>query len=65
VSRIIINNDTDLTDLRALFLIAKVVEMGKISNDEKQYCYVTRFDGEIYVATDLLKNGHSFRIWKE
>ena len=64
-NRIIINNKTDLTDFECLSLIKEVVELGRISNNNKQYCYYSVFDvngKEFKVATDLRKNSDSFTI---
>jgi hypothetical protein len=64
MSRIIINSK-GIDDETALIYVTQVVNQGKISNNEKQYCYVTRFNNGVYVSSDLTKNNtHSFKIWK-
>lgn len=65
MSRIIIQNDSSLPDIRALDYVKAVMEMGRISNDGKQYCYLTTFgaNGEIVVATDLNKKSDRFVVY--
>lgn len=67
MGKIIIHNRTDLKDQEVLPLISKVIQMGRISNDGKQYCYLTTFkiDGEEYhVVTDLRKRSDVFTFYK-
>lgn len=64
MGRIIINSES-IDDEAALIYVTQVVNQGKISNNEKQYCYVTRFNNGVYVSADLTKNNtHSFKVWK-
>lgn len=66
MSRIIINNRTSLTDIDAMNMVSDVISVGRISNDEKQYCYLTVFrksDVEYHVVTDLRKKSDSFTIY--
>ena len=65
MSKIIIQNDSSLPDIRALAYVKAVMEMGRISNNDKQYCYLTTFgeNGEIVVATDLNKKSDRFVIY--
>jgi len=64
MGRIIINSE-GIDDENALIYVTQVVNQGKISNNEKQYCYVTRFNNGVYVSADLTKNNtHSFKVWK-
>lgn len=64
-NKLIIDNRTELSDLEALDLVRIVIKQGRISNDEKQYCYGTtisvneRFYG---VWTDLNKKSDRFVI---
>lgn len=67
MGKIIIHNRTDLKDQHIFPLISKVIEMGRISNDGKQYCYLTSFkiEGEDYhVVTDLRKMSDVFTFYK-
>ena len=43
MNKLIIENKTDLPWLDVLAYVASVVNMGRISNDGKQYCYVSTF----------------------
>ena len=45
MSRIIIENRSSLDDATALAQVALVIRQGRISNEGKQYCYVTRLGG--------------------
>ncbi len=65
MNRIIINNKTDLSDIETLYFIRDVMSNGRISNNNKQYCYLTQYEYEgrtIQVATDLRKKSDSFTI---
>lgn len=65
MSRIIVENRTDLQDEDALELAKAVMQGGRISNNGKQYCYfsVVDFCGSRYgVATDLNKRSDRFVI---
>lgn len=65
MGRIIINSE-NIDDVDALVYVSQVVDQGKISNYEKQYCYVTRFNNGVYVTANLTKNNtHSFKVWKQ
>jgi hypothetical protein len=65
MGKLIIDNQTKgLSDYQCLAYVQKVISMGRISNNEKQYCYATSFDsevsGEIMVYTDLNKKSDKF-----
>ena len=54
MSKLIIDNRSDLQDEAAILLVGTIIRMGRISNDDKQYCYYTTFSGGKYgVSTDL------------
>lgn len=61
MSRIIINNKTDVSDHQAMLLVEHVIRKGRISNDGENYCYVTIIQldhGEYKVfARQPYKNG--------
>jgi hypothetical protein len=68
MSKIIVENRSDLDDDFALRLVLRVMHTGRISNHDKQYCYLSVFmvDGIKYqVATDLNKKSDRFIILKE
>jgi hypothetical protein len=68
MAKIIIDNRSDLTDLESIKIVYDVIRCGRISNDNKQYCYMSIFmlDGSRYqVSTDLNKKSDRFVITKE
>jgi len=65
MNKLIIDNRTELTDYESLLLVSKVIEMGRVSNGGKQYCYGTAItiEGvEYMVVTNLNKNSDRFVI---
>jgi hypothetical protein len=65
VNKLIIDNRTDLSDFDALTLVINVVWDGRISNDGKQYCYLTSMpinEKQYVVSTDLNKKSDRFVI---
>jgi len=67
MNRIIINNETDLSDEFALEITKQVVILGRISNNERQYCYLSTFkkdEGDYQISSSLTKKGDSFKIIK-
>jgi hypothetical protein len=68
MNKIIIENRSALLDEDALELIQKVIKLGRISNNNTQYCYLTVFTIDKYkyqVSTDLNKCSDRFVIIKE
>lgn len=66
--RVIIDNKTELKLADALILLQLAIEPGKISNDGKQHCYLTKmqFSNEVYlVESRLNKKSERFIIYKE
>ena len=43
MSKIIIDNRSNSSDKKALQLVSRVVDMGKISNNKTEYCLCTLF----------------------
>ena len=65
MGRIIVNNRSDLSDYEAMELVMMVLANGRISNDGKQYCYLTAFRSQKYhVVSDLRKKSDSFIVYK-
>jgi len=64
--RIIIENRTKKASWAvSLEMILTVIESGRISNNDKQYCYATTFnthEGKFIVSTDLNKKSDRFVI---
>jgi hypothetical protein len=61
MSKIIIENTSKLIDIKALYSVMQVIDMGFISG-ENQYCYVTKFTGCIVYARDTRGTTHSFKV---
>ena len=69
MNRIIIENRTDLDWEDCLIMVRRVIKQGRISNDNKQYCYGTSFtigpkDEKYVVWTDLNKCSDRFVVSK-
>lgn len=65
-SKIIIQNDSDLSMADCLRLVEKVIEHGRVSNNETQYAYLTAFsvgDKNYHIVTDLNKYSDKFTIY--
>lgn len=61
--RIIIENRSNASDKRVLKAVADVIDLGRISNNEKQYCYLTTFFDGLKISTDLNKASDRFVAW--
>lgn len=64
MSRIIINNKSNLPDADVLIRIKHVIEGGRISNYDTQYCYLTTWTDGIAVAATKRKGSDSFTVWR-
>ena len=65
MNKLIIDNRTELSDINVVTLVLKVINQGRISNDNKQYCYVTGItikDKEYMIWTYLNKKSDRFVI---
>jgi hypothetical protein len=66
-SKLILENRTDLPMVDFLRLAQEVVSMGRISNYDKQYCYLTSFtiDGQEYhIVSDLNEKSDKLTFYK-
>lgn len=63
--KIIIENRTNLPIEGVLFMVARVISMGRISNYETQYCYHTSFADGIGISTFKNKRSDRFVVFKE
>lgn len=61
MSKIIIENNSSIDDIYAIDAIKAVMKLGRISNNNKQYCYYTSLDN-INVASCLNKKSDRFVI---
>jgi len=61
--KIIIKNNSSLSDEDALYFVLKVVKGGKVSNNNTQYCYISLVKTkttEIQIYCDETKSGTCF-----
>lgn len=66
-NKIIIQNNTGMSDFEALVYVSVVVEGGRISESRgrEQYCFHTTFKGGISVSALLNKKSDRFVILQE
>jgi hypothetical protein len=62
--RIIINIRDDTAEQHALICVAKVIDMGRVSDDGKSYCYASQFDDNTMVTADRTSTSDIFNVWK-
>jgi hypothetical protein len=63
--RITITIDDGIDDEEAIDLVHTVIEGGRISNYETQYCYATTFRYGPIVYADKTRTGNdTFRVWR-
>lgn len=68
MAKIIIDNQSHISDSLALTYVAKVINMGKVSNSHKgkQYCFVTVwYDHNMVIYADKNKKSDKFTIMDE
>lgn len=65
-SKIIIQNNTDLTDYEALLYVIVVIKQGKLSKTSrgKQYSFATIFKDNIVVTSGRKNNTYVFMVEK-
>ena len=69
MNKFIIDNRTELSDLEIFSMIFQVIEAGKLSNEDKQYAYLTTFYDsakaeEYHIVCQLNKKSEKFIIYK-
>jgi hypothetical protein len=67
MGKLIIKNKTEINDLIVIDIIKEVIMMGRISNNDKQFCYLTAVainHEEYHVVTDLRKCSDVFTFYK-
>jgi len=67
MNKLIIDNQTELSDLEVLFYIGQVIEKGLISETSrgKQYCFVTSFVNGVTVGCFKNKKSSRFVVYTE
>ncbi len=66
-SKLILENLTNLPMVDFLRLAQEVVSVGRISNNDKQYCYLTSFtidDQEYHIISDLNEKSDKLTFYK-
>jgi membrane-bound metal-dependent hydrolase YbcI (DUF457 family) len=61
MSKVIIENTSESSDIKALYYVMQVVDMGFISGDN-QYCYVSEFKDCVVYARKTRGLTHSFKV---
>lgn len=69
MNKFIVDNRTELHDFKIFSMILQVIESGKISNDGKQYPYLTVFHNpenakEYHIVSSLNKKSERFVIYE-
>ena len=67
MQKIIIKNQSDLSLVDAMRLVENVIEKGRISNDGKQYCYLSVYETEgkeYHITAGLNKGSDTFLVYK-
>jgi hypothetical protein len=67
MKKLILVNETDLPMTDFLVLALEVVKSGRLSNNGKQYCYLTSFDvngSEYHVVSDLNEKSDKLTLYK-
>jgi len=62
--RLIIDNRTDMPMNDVLQYVAKVIDMGRISDEGRSYCYATSFVNGIVIAAIRNKRSDRLLIYK-
>jgi len=64
--KIIITNDTNLSDAEALSRVLRIVQDGRVSADGSRYCFLTLWNDDVVIYADLTRTGtDTFCIKKE
>ena len=66
MEKLIIKNHTEIDNISVLTLVQRVIKNGRISNNGKQYCYLTAFEiegKEYHIVTDLNKCSDVFTFY--
>tara|TARA_R110002073_G_scaffold331631_1_gene516574 strand:+ start:2670 stop:2888 length:219 start_codon:yes stop_codon:yes gene_type:complete len=66
MGKLIIRNESSLSDIQAIEIVGKVIEEGRISDNGKSYCYLSIYNLQpTKVAVSVRRNGKSdtFVLW--
>lgn len=62
MSKIIIHNQSKVSDIEALQAVQLVMKAGRISNDGKQYCYYATTKDNLGISSFLNKKSDCFMV---
>ncbi len=72
MQKLILENQSDATWEQFLEMVKEIIKEGKVSNDEKQFCYVTTFrvvgfnvEKKYCVVSDLNKESDKLTIYND
>ena len=65
MEKVIIENRSELPLKEVVFMVAVVIEMGRISNNNTQYSYHTSFKNGVGISTFKNKESDRFVITRE
>ena len=67
LNKLILVNDSDLSMESFMAMAQRVVKLGLISKDNKQYCYLSVYEvegKEYHIVSDLNAKSHRLTIYK-
>ena len=62
MGRLIIQNDSSISDYEAVLKVSQVISKGRVSKSETQYCYATLFEDGVIVFAELNKKSDRFVV---
>lgn len=63
--KFIIENYSNINDIKLFQYILTVIDGGLVSNDETQYSYLTLFKDRIVIDFEKTKYGYKIRVWED
>ena len=66
MGKLIIKNQSSLSDRDAMRIVGRVIEEGRISDDGRAYCYLSTYNlstNKIAVSAQLNKSSDTFTLW--
>lgn len=63
--KFIIENYSNINDIKLFQYILTVIDGGLVSNDETQYSYLTLFKDRIVINFEKTKYGYKIRAWED
>tara|TARA_R110000796_G_C14286681_1_gene403433 strand:+ start:119 stop:334 length:216 start_codon:yes stop_codon:yes gene_type:complete len=66
MGKLIIKNQSSLSDRDAMRIVGRVIEEGRMSDDGKAYCYLSIYNllpNKVAVSARLNKSSDTFTLW--